>query len=97
MINVLITGASSGLGLVTTKYLCELGYHIHAGIRDINGNNLEASEKLIKYSTTSKGDISPVEIDLASEESIERCVETLKNTTPKLDALINNAGLGAMG
>lgn len=80
--NVLVTGASNGIGLALTKKLLNEGMNVIAVTRsgqiaDFNHPNL----------TIIQGDIS-------NEESIKNAAEKLGNLGIKLDCLVNNAGVG---
>ena len=81
---VLITGASSGLGLATALHLTEKGYKVFGTSR--NPQN---------YKVIHPFDLLPLEItDLSS---IEACVKEVLKRERRLDILINNAGLGITG
>src|SRR4051812_28682834 len=79
----LITGSSSGLGLEITKFLIESGYVVFGGSR--SGTDFEHEN------------FYDVELDITSEESIEECFETIREYTPVLHLVINNAGICEMG
>jgi short-subunit dehydrogenase len=81
---VLITGASSGIGKTTAKYLARNGYKVFGTSRDPKKYPQDIDYKLLK-------------LDLAEKASIELCVKTLMKKTSKIDVLINNAGLGITG
>lgn len=90
---VFVTGANTGIGYEVVKSLCKTStaYEILLGSR-----NVEKGEKavaLLKEEVPdSSSTISLVQIDVLSDESIEKAVELIKSKHGKLDVLINNAG-----
>lgn len=89
--NILITGASSGFGRDTAETLAQAGHRVFASMRDIEGRNKSHAEAL-----RVKG-IDVVEIDVTDDTSVERGVAKVFARTGRLDALINNAGIGSAG
>ncbi|AZA54611.1 SDR family NAD(P)-dependent oxidoreductase [Chryseobacterium sp. G0201] len=80
--NVLVTGASNGIGLGLTKKLLSEGIKVIAITR--SGEIADFSHPNL---TIIKGDIS-------NEESIKHASEQVKNLGVTLDCLVNNAGVG---
>tara|TARA_B100000579_G_C22762678_1_gene819781 strand:+ start:73 stop:975 length:903 start_codon:yes stop_codon:yes gene_type:complete len=88
----LITGANSGLGYETTKFLLERGATVIMCCRDlIKGEN--AKKELLKFNYS--GNIELFELDLSDLIKINKFVELIKNKFNYLDVLINNAGIMA--
>lgn len=85
-----ITGCSAGFGRATAELLANRGYHVIAGIR-----NIETSNHLIAGQLAQHPSIEPIELDLASTDSIQRVSDQLKNR--RIDVLINNAGVCGTG
>ena len=84
---VLITGASSGIGKVTCLYLAERGYAVIGTSRSIARlSELQrlASEKALP--------ITAVELDINSDEAVDRALPELRDNHGPIDALVNNAG-----
>jgi 3-oxoacyl-[acyl-carrier protein] reductase len=79
----LVTGSSSGIGLEITKYLLESGYVVFGGSR--SGTTLEHEN------------FYDVELDITSEESVEEFFNTIREFTPRLHLIVNNAGICEMG
>jgi NAD(P)-dependent dehydrogenase (short-subunit alcohol dehydrogenase family) len=85
--NILITGASTGIGHACALRFAELGYHVFAGVRkSAAGDALQAHPS---------GNIEPVLLDLTSAASIAGALTTV-GTRP-LAGLVNNAGIATMG
>ena len=86
---VLITGSSTGIGEACTSRLAAAGWKVYAGVRrSEDGDRLTAS-----YT----GDIEPVIIDVCEQASIDAAIAHITAAGAGLDALVNNAGVGAGG
>lgn len=84
----LVTGANSGLGLETSKYLARHGATVLLACR-----NLEKAE----WAAAEVGhDSEIVQLDLASLPSVADAAKQLCDSSGRLDILINNAGLMAV-
>jgi 3-oxoacyl-[acyl-carrier protein] reductase len=84
--NILITGASSGVGFATANLFAEQGHRVYALARNQEGLN-----ELISKRTNSKGEIIPILFDLTNFNKQE--LKTATNHIPHIDILINNAGI----
>ena len=86
----LVTGANSGIGRATAMGLARLGGTVVMACR--NASRGEAARRdIIRDSGNSR--VSLEVVDLASEASIRSFAEAFKRTHPRLDVLINNAGV----
>lgn len=86
---VLITGATSGMGLQTALLLAEKGYTVYAGSR---GNNEELEQEMKER----RLNINIIDLDVTQTKSIESAVETIIAKEKKIDVLVNNAGFGLL-
>lgn len=87
--NVIITGASSGLGLATAKVLAETGnWHIIMGCR-----NFLKAERAAKSAGIPKENYTVMHLDLASLDSVRQFVDTFKRLGRSLDVLVCNAAV----
>lgn len=86
---VLITGGNTGIGLATAKALGALGAEIIITSRD---DSKGAAAKAEIEQTIGRS-IRLERLDLASFASIRAFASRILETTPRLDVLINNAGL----
>ena len=90
--NILITGASSGIGKVTCLHLAEKGYTVIGTSRSlVRLGNLfdEAEERRLK--------VYGVELDMNSDDSVESVMPPLISQFGSIDVLVNNAGFGVWG
>lgn len=88
----LITGANSGLGYETSKFLLKRGATVIMCCRDLFKGE-KAKQKLLKFN--SSGKIELVELDLSDLKNVKKAVNFIKNKFDHLDVLINNAGIMA--
>ncbi|KAI1327040.1 NAD(P)-binding protein [Xylariaceae sp. FL0255] len=90
---LLITGANTGLGLEVLKALAGSSkpYEVIVGCRTISkGENAITEVKKEFPQTTST--FGTLQVDLNSDESLEKAVETVSSKYGRLDVLINNGG-----
>lgn len=82
---VLVTGASSGIGLKITEKLADNGFYVYAGARKAADlERLDAMEN-----------VSSVRIDVTKQPEIDAAVEFIEAEGRGLFGIINNAGVGA--
>lgn len=88
--NVLVTGASRGLGLETALILAGAGFRVWAGIRNPEGFgaiNKLAAERGVK--------IEPLLLDVTDQASVDRAFEKIAAAPGRLYGVVNNAGITA--
>jgi NAD(P)-dependent dehydrogenase (short-subunit alcohol dehydrogenase family) len=81
---VLITGASSGLGLATALHLSQMGYRVFGTSRNPK-----------KFTQKVPFELLPLEI--TSADSVRDCVDAVIQKAKRIDVLVNNAGVGITG
>lgn len=85
---VVITGASSGVGLYAAKALANRGWHVVMACR-----NLSKTEKVAKEVGITQDKYSIIHLDLASLASVHQFVQDFRATGKSLDALVCNAAV----
>ncbi len=89
---ILITGCSSGFGLLTAARLASLGHTVVATMR-----NLEKKDALLKEVTQRGGKIELLQLDVTDQTSIDNTVKQTLNRFKTIDVVVNNAGYGIGG
>ncbi|WP_254641719.1 SDR family NAD(P)-dependent oxidoreductase [Streptomyces sp. BV129] len=85
-----VTGANSGLGLETARILAEHGARVVLAVR-----NLDKGRQAVARITdrVPGAELSLQRLDLASLESVRAAATELHAAHPKIDLLVNNAGV----
>ena len=88
----LITGANSGLGYETSKFLLEKGATVIMCCRDLVKGEL-AKQKLLNLNFS--GNLELFKLDLSDLTEVRHLTQKIKAKFNSLDVLINNAGIMA--
>jgi NADP-dependent 3-hydroxy acid dehydrogenase YdfG len=75
---VLITGASSGIGDTAARLFAKEGFRVFGTSR---------------RKRSDQDGIEMLELDVRSDESVQRCVDEVLARAGQIDVLINNAGV----
>jgi NAD(P)-dependent dehydrogenase (short-subunit alcohol dehydrogenase family) len=85
-----VTGASSGLGLVTASLLAKRGATVILACRDL----IKAEQAADRIRAGSPGaSVRVLRLDLASLASVREAASEIRTACPRLDLLINNAAV----
>lgn len=80
---ILVTGASSGIGLACATALQAKGHTVYGSTRDLS------RLKSVSF--------KPIELDVTSDASVNAAIDRIIKEQGKIDVLINNAGNGVTG
>jgi NAD(P)-dependent dehydrogenase (short-subunit alcohol dehydrogenase family) len=89
---ILITGASSGFGRLTSEALAKAGHTVYASMRGTTGKNAVRVEEVAAFSKAHAVDLRTVELDVQSQESVDAAVEQVMAETGRIDVVVHNAG-----
>lgn len=89
-LTAIVTGASRGIGLETTRVLALRGVHVIMAVRDVNAGR-KAKDEMFKDIPAAKIDV--MELDLSSFESVRKFASAYLALEIPLNILVNNAGV----
>ncbi|HEX2676794.1 MAG TPA: SDR family oxidoreductase [Polyangiales bacterium] len=88
----LVTGANTGIGLVTARALCRQGAHVVIACRSPE-RAAPAAEEIAAAGAESGGKVDVLALDLGDFASVRACAQALLDRGLPLHLLINNAGM----
>lgn len=89
---VVVTGASSGFGRLSANAVAQSGHTVYASMRETSGRNAPQVAELQKFAKDNKVDLRAIELDVQSQESVDRAVAKIISTHGHIDVVIHNAG-----
>ncbi|MEK4380233.1 SDR family oxidoreductase [Bacillus sp. FSL R5-0434] len=89
---IVITGATSGIGLVTARMAAEKGAKVVAAAR-----NEDALQELVDEVKKKGHEAIYVKADVGKEEDVNRIAETAISTFGRFDTWVNNAAVSVFG
>lgn len=90
----LVTGASSGFGLLTSIELARSGFHVVATMRDLTRRS-RLDDAIAAAGTAAAIDVR--ELDVTKFDSIPGFVDAVLRDYGRVDVLVNNAGFAVAG
>jgi NAD(P)-dependent dehydrogenase (short-subunit alcohol dehydrogenase family) len=89
---ILVTGASSGFGRLTAEALAKAGHTVYASMRDTSGRNAAQVEAMAKVAKDDRVDLRTIELDVQSQDSVDKAVKQIIADNGRIDVLVHNAG-----
>src|SRR5690554_5669399 len=78
---IIITGASSGIGLMVANALAAKGHHVYG----------------VSRTKTHEKNVKGIQADVTDYEQLKQCYQDIFDIEGRIDILINNAGFGISG
>ena len=89
---IVVTGASSGFGLMAAQKLAQAGHIVYAGMRESAGRNAPQAAAARTFSSDHQVDLRPIEMDVSSQSSVDQAIARIVTDDGRLDVVIHNAG-----
>jgi NAD(P)-dependent dehydrogenase (short-subunit alcohol dehydrogenase family) len=87
---VVVTGSNTGIGYHTAAVLAYCGAHVVLAVRNLEKGNTALSRIV---AASPRADVTLQELDLSSLDSVHTAADALRSAYPRIDVLINNAGV----
>jgi NAD(P)-dependent dehydrogenase (short-subunit alcohol dehydrogenase family) len=94
---ILVTGASSGFGRMAANELAAAGHTVYASMRETLGRNAPQVAAVAAYATEHGVDLRTIELDVASQPSVDDAIAKLIAEHGRLDVVVHNAGHMSFG
>ncbi|RAU96973.1 short-chain dehydrogenase [Mycobacterium colombiense] len=87
---VVVTGANTGIGYEAAAVLAYRGAHVVLAVRNLEKGNAALSRIV---AASPRADVTLQQLDLTSLDAIRSAADALRAAYPRIDLLINNAGV----
>lgn len=94
---IFITGTSTGFGRTAAETLAARGYTVVATMRNSNGRNASHRDALQSLAAREGWPLHVLDLDVTQDASVEQAVRQALTSAGRIDVVINNAGIGALG
>jgi NAD(P)-dependent dehydrogenase (short-subunit alcohol dehydrogenase family) len=94
---IVVTGASSGFGALAARALAHAGHTVYATMRETTGRNAPQVAEVARYAAEQGVDLRTVELDVASDASVEAGIARIVTDNGRLDVIVHNAGHMSFG
>jgi NAD(P)-dependent dehydrogenase (short-subunit alcohol dehydrogenase family) len=77
---------------LTARELAKAGHTVYAGMRETAGRNAPQVEDVRKFAEQNKADLRTLEMDVQSQESVDKSIQSILASSGRLDVVVHNAG-----
>jgi NADP-dependent 3-hydroxy acid dehydrogenase YdfG len=89
---ILVTGASTGFGLLTAQTLAQAGHSVYGGNLHPYSKLPQPYDDATAFSQEHYVQLKGIQLDVISEESCKTCVDEIIVSEGKIDVVVHNAG-----
>jgi NAD(P)-dependent dehydrogenase (short-subunit alcohol dehydrogenase family) len=89
---ILVTGASGGIGRLTSNALAQSGHTVYVSMRETAGRNAPQVADVVAYAKEQGVDLRAIELDVTMQASVDAGVATIIAVHGQIDVIVHNAG-----
>jgi NAD(P)-dependent dehydrogenase (short-subunit alcohol dehydrogenase family) len=89
---IVVTGASSGFGALAARALANAAHTVYTSMRETTGRNAAQVKAVEEHAAAQKVDLRAIELDVASQESVDSAIRKIVDENGRLDVIVHNAG-----
>jgi NAD(P)-dependent dehydrogenase (short-subunit alcohol dehydrogenase family) len=89
---IVVTGASSGFGRLASNAMALNGHTVYASMRETLGRNAPQVAAAKHFAEQHHVDLRTIELDVASQTSVETAIQQIVADNGRLDVVVHNAG-----
>jgi NAD(P)-dependent dehydrogenase (short-subunit alcohol dehydrogenase family) len=89
---IVVTGASRGFGRLASNALARAGHTVYASMRGTTGRNAARVAEVEKFARQHDVDLRAIELDVASQASVNAAIAAIISGHGRLDVVLHNAG-----
>jgi NAD(P)-dependent dehydrogenase (short-subunit alcohol dehydrogenase family) len=89
---IVVTGASRGFGRLASNALARAGHTVYASMRGTTGRNAARVAEVEKFARQHNVDLRAIELDVASQASVNAAIAAIISGHGRLDVVLHNAG-----
>jgi len=94
---IVVTGASRGFGRLASNALAQAGHTVYASMRETTGRNASRAAEVKAFAKQHGVDLRAIELDVASQESVDAAIASIISDNGRLDVVVHNAGRTVYG
>jgi NAD(P)-dependent dehydrogenase (short-subunit alcohol dehydrogenase family) len=94
---IVVTGAASGIGQLTSRALARAGHTVYASMREATGRNAPGVAEIKAFARQDGTDLLTIELDAASQQSADTAISQIIAVNGQLDVVVHNAGCVSYG
>ena len=94
---IVVAGASRGFGRLASNALARAGHTVYASMRHTTGRNASRVAEVKEFARQHSVDLRAIELDVASQESVNAAIAAIISDHGRLDVVVHNAGHAVYG
>ncbi|MGW5877428.1 SDR family NAD(P)-dependent oxidoreductase [Nocardiopsis terrae] len=96
-LNVLVTGASTGVGRLSARTLAGAGHTVHASMPDATDHDAENAAAARRHAQDNEVDLRTADLNITRQGPADSAMNTIITAHDRVDVVVRDVGHGALG